>query len=280
MKNQYRTRKKSYKPRFYILSGFVGLLLIAGSFLINLQLQSSQLSFNPENVDYVNFEPMKEIKKWHNQEMKFVYLTFDDGPTKNVETILDILNEYHIPATFFVLGTAINNNSNSESILNRMINEGHYIAMHTMTHNYDHLYNGANAPQNFVNELKEEQQLIASLTNGFESELCRAPYGTGGGTFKDGHVQALKNNGFKCWDWDVDSLDWKYKNAEQVMENVQYYTELNSNKQNLVVLFHEKNSTIDVLPRVIEYYRDLGYEFLAYSKDQHFSKNFFHNDEI
>lgn len=60
------------------------------------------------------------------------------------------------------------------------------------------------------------------------------------GTFKDGHVQALKDNGLKCWDWDVDSLDWKYSNPDQVMDNVKYYTEMNAKKENLVVLFHEK----------------------------------------
>lgn len=280
MKNQYRRSKKSYKLRFYVLSGLIAILLVAGSFLIHLQLQSSHLSLSQEDIDYVSFEPMKEIKKWHNQDIKFVYLTFDDGPSHNAEKVLDILKENHVPATFFVLGTSINNNTDSQAILNRMLDEGHYIGMHTMTHQYDYLYKGATAPQNFVNELKEEQQLIASLTNGFESQLCRAPYGTGGGTFKDGHVQALKDNGLKCWDWDVDSLDWKYSNPDQVMDNVKYYTEMNSKKENLVVLFHEKNSTIEVLPRVIEYYRDLGYEFLAYNPNHHFSKNFFHNDDI
>lgn len=280
MRNQYPRSKKSYKPKFYLLTSFIAILLVTGSFLVNLQLQNRHLSLSQEDIDYVSFEPMQEIKKWHNQDMKFVYLTFDDGPTHNSEKILDILKVNHVPATFFVLGTSIDNNPNSQAILNRMISEGHYIGMHTMTHEYDNLYKGPDAPQNFTNEIKEEQQLIASLTNGFESQLCRAPYGTGGGTFTDAHVQALKENGLKCWDWDVDSLDWKYTNPNQVMENVKYYTEVNAKKENLVVLFHEKNSTIAVLPRVIQYYRDLGYEFLAYDPNHHFSKNFFRNEDI
>ena len=68
--------------------------------------------------------------------------------------------------------------------------------------------------------------------------------------------------------------------ANQVFENVQHYTELRKDATNLVVLFHEKNSTLEVLPRVIEYYQSLGYEFLPYNPEQHFTRNFFHSDEI
>ena len=178
-----------------------------------------------------------------------------------------------------MLGTSISNNANSKELLQRMKDSGHYIGMHTMTHNYNHLY-GENGPANFVAELKEEQALIEEITGGFKSELCRAPYGTGGGTFKPEHIKDLNEAGFKCWDWDVDSLDWKYTDANQVFENVQHYTELRKDATNLVVLFHEKNSTLEALPRVIEYYQSLGYEFLPYNPEQHFTRNFFHSDEI
>ena len=93
-------------------------------------------------------------------------------------------------------------------------------------------------------------------------------------------IEFLNEAGFKCWDWDVDSLDWKYTDANQVFENVQHYTELRKDATNLVVLFHEKNSTLEALPRVIEYYQSLGYEFLPYNPEQHFTRNFFHSDEI
>ena len=192
---------------------------------------------------------------------------------------MDLLDQYNVKGTFFVLGTSISNNANSKELLQRMKDSGHYIGMHTMTHNYNHLY-GENGPANFVAELKEEQALIEEITGGFKSELCRAPYGTGGGTFKPEHIKDLNEAGFKCWDWDVDSLDWKYTDANQVFENVQHYTELRKDATNLVVLFHEKNSTLEVLPRVIQYYQSLGYEFLPYNPEQHFTRNFFHSDEI
>ncbi len=276
--SSYR-RQKTYQPRFYILVLLLSILTIGGSFILGQTLQAKRLTLTETSTDYLSFNSISVIPKWHNQEIKFAYLTFDDGPTKNAPKILDILKEYDVKGTFFVLGSSIQNNSHAQEVLNRMLAEGHYIGMHSMTHSHGTLY-GANGPQNFINEMNELRDLIASLTNGFESQLCRAPYGTGGGTFTNDHIQALKNNGLKCWDWDVDSLDWKYKSAAEIMPIIKRETEMNRNSQNLVLLFHEKNSTIEVLPQVIEYLKDLGYEFLPYNPDQHFSVNFFNSDEI
>lgn len=277
-RNYYST-KEHPSPLFYILFSIAIIAIIFGAFFANASQQKKNLTFNESPVEQLTFEMPDQIKRWHNQEAKFVYLTFDDGPTKNAPKILDILNQYNVKGTFFVLGSAISNNANATNVLNRMIDEGHYIGMHTMSHDYKHLY-GDNGPANFVAELQEEQKLIAEMTNGFESQLCRAPYGTGGGTFTPAHITSLNQAGFKCWDWDVDSLDWKYADANKVMEYVKHDTELRKDATNLVVLFHEKNSTIEALPKVIEYYQNLGYEFLPYNPDQHFSRNFFHSDEI
>lgn len=276
--SSYR-KQKTYQPRFYILVLLLSVLTIGGGFILGQTLQSKRLTLTENTADYLSFDPVSTLPKWHNQEMKFAYLTFDDGPTKNAPKILDILKQYDVKGTFFVLGSAINNNSQAQEVLNRMLDEGHYIAMHSMSHSHATLY-GANGPQIFVNEMNELRDLIASLTNGFESQLCRAPYGTGGGTFTNEHIEAVKNSGLKCWDWDVDSLDWKYKSAADIMPIIKRETEMNRNKQNLVLLFHEKNSTIEVLPQVIEYLKDSGYEILPYNPAQHFSVNFFNSDEI
>lgn len=277
-RNYYSTKKQP-SPLFYIIFSLVTIVIIVGAFFANVSQQRNHLTFNEKTVEQLTFKKTSQIKRWHNEEAKFVYLTFDDGPTKNAPKILDILDQYDVKGTFFVLGTAISNNSQSQEVLKRMIDDGHYIAMHTMTHNYNHLY-GANGPANFVAELQEQQALIEELTGGFKSELCRAPYGTGGGTFTPEHITALNAAGFKCWDWDVDSLDWKYTDANKVFEYVKNDTEARKDATNLVVLFHEKQSTLDVLSRVIEYYKGLGYEFLPYNPEQHFSRNFFHSDEI
>ncbi len=273
-----RKKKKSYSP-FYLVPMLVSVLIIVAGFCFSISIQKKNLTYVKSEPEQLTFESFTPLKYWHNKEIKFVYLTFDDGPSANSSKVMDILDQYQVKGTFFVLGTSLENNKQSRELLKRMKDDGHYIGMHTLSHNYKHLY-GDNGPENFVAELEEEQVLIEEMSEGFKSELCRAPYGTGGGTFTPEHIQALSEAGFKCWDWDVDSLDWKYSDANQIFKKVKSDTDLVSSATNLVVLFHEKKSTLEALPRVIEYYKDLGYEFLPYNPEQHFSRNFFNSEDI
>lgn len=267
--------RRRYQKRFYILITICSLLLVATIYSIISLYQGQELGYAVEDIQELSFKPSVELTKWHNNEVKYVYLTFDDGPTKNAPKILDILKQYDIPATFFVLGSSIKGSNQSQEILNRMIQEGHYIGLHSMTHDRRILY-GTNGPINFVSEMKELKLLVSNLTDGFQSEICRAPYGTGGGTFTSSHVAAIQQANIKCWDWDVDSLDWKYsKDPSTVYEIIKNQTQMNLSKKDLIVLFHEKDSTVSVLPKVIEYYQNLGYEFMPFSSNNSVNRMFF-----
>lgn len=274
-------RRNRVKPQAYIIFTLVAFLLVVGSFVFNIFQQVNSLSVATVEPSSLNFEPITTVNSWHNKEAKFVYLTFDDGPSQNAEKILDILDSYDIKGTFFVLGSSIDRYSGSKDILKRMADTGHYIGMHSMTHDYSTLYGDENAAQNFAGEMLEEQALLKEITGGFESELCRAPYGTGGGTFTDAHVEELNKIGVKCWDWDVDSLDWESgASVDSIMKNIEYCMNLWNYPRQTVVLFHEKDVTVEVLPKVIQYYTDLGYEFLPYNPDNHIVKNLFGSDDL
>lgn len=275
-----RGRRRRVKPRFYVFVTLIAILVMTGCFFANVAGQVKGLSMATVEPTYLDFEEIKTVKSWHNKEVKFAYLTFDDGPSRNTSAILDILDSYGIKGTFFVLGTAIDNYSDSEVMLKRMANDGHYIGMHSMTHDYAYLYGDANAASNFAGEMKEEQALIKEITGGFESKLCRAPYGTGG-TFTDEHVVALNEISVKCWDWDVDSYDWESgATVDSIMKNVESNMKLWNYPSNTVILFHEKDITVQVLPVVIQYYLDLGYEFLPYNPDNHIVKNLFGSSDL
>nr|AFJ42541.1 NodB [Mesorhizobium plurifarium] len=61
-----------------------------------------------------------------------VYLTFDDGPNPLcTPQILNLLAEYRVPATFFVIGAYA---LGQPELIQRMIAEGHQVGNHTMTH--------------------------------------------------------------------------------------------------------------------------------------------------
>ena len=72
---------------------------------------------------------------------KVVYLTFDDGPsTTNTPQILDVLDNYNVKATFFVLGSSIDKSEQAKEILKEEVERGHAIGNHTYSHDYSYLY--------------------------------------------------------------------------------------------------------------------------------------------
>ncbi|MDF2700427.1 MAG: polysaccharide deacetylase [Haloplasmataceae bacterium] len=207
---------------------------------------------------------------------KVVYLTFDDGPSNNTKTIMNILKDYNIKATFFVVGYNIKNQN--ETILKQLIENKHYIGMHTMSHNYNFLYRQKNASNNFINEIIEEQKLIFKIT-GLQSTLIRPPY-SDGKIFSNDYMDDIINLNIKQWDWNIDSQDWNSKTNEEVMKNISYSLSILDNRDSLVVLFHELNITVKVLPIVIEFFIQSGYEFAAYDPKNHFPLNFNNNPKI
>ncbi|MCL1963956.1 MAG: polysaccharide deacetylase family protein, partial [Firmicutes bacterium] len=66
-----------------------------------------------------------------------VYLTFDDGPSRNTTRVLDILHKEQVPATFFVVGTA---SEHGMALYNRILEEGHSLGLHTYSHNVGRIY--------------------------------------------------------------------------------------------------------------------------------------------
>ena len=202
---------------------------------------------------------------------KTVYLTFDDGPSRNTAAILDILKAEQIPATFFVLGHSITHKPQSHHLINRILDEGHYIGLHSMTHDKEILYRSPNAAANFLNEMQSLQQLIREIS-GFETWLYRPPFGTYN-NFTAAHIETMRQSSFNGWDWNVDSNDWSATSVEQVLENVQAGLHLRRESSELILLFHEHDITIEALPVIINYLRDNGYQFGIYDPDNHFTMN-------
>ena len=82
-----------------------------------------------EDIEVKADEDIQELKKK-------VYLTFDDGPSKNTAQILDILDEYDIKATFCSWKT----DNYSKDIYRRIVDEGHSLGLHSYSHRYDLIY--------------------------------------------------------------------------------------------------------------------------------------------
>ncbi|MFZ5353391.1 MAG: polysaccharide deacetylase family protein [Bacillota bacterium] len=191
---------------------------------------------------------------------KVAYLTFDDGIDKNnTPRILDILKEYDVKATFFILGNTIEKN---KDILKRMNDEGHSIGNHSFSHKKDVIYSDINS---FKEELKKTDELIYEVIKK-DTRLFRPPYGA---TYikSDEYKEALKN--YKTVLWNVDSKDSSSKrlSSSEIFENVRNQVD---GKSSAIIIMHDggaREETIKALPDIIEYLLENGFDIKPIYKD-------------
>lgn len=195
---------------------------------------------------------------FHKDGQKVAFLTFDDGPTRNITPrILDTLKQYNVKATFFVLGQLAEQN---RDLLKREFEEGHSIGNHSYTHDYKNIYRSV---PSFMQEFNTANNIIENnIGNGFKTELFRFP----GGSFekrKNPFKEKLKSQGVRYIDWNVSSGDAAGQNVpvQNILSNIK---STSSGKNHIVILMHDastKKTTADALPQIIEYLKSQGYEF-------------------
>lgn len=205
-------------------------------------------------------------KDAQNSSEKNIYLTFDDGPSPNITPqILEILKEYDVPATFFVLGSRV---ELYPEILKREYNEGHYIANHGYSHQYSSIYSSVQAVIDEYNSTEKAIQDALGIPE-FHSYLFRFPGGSSGGVYDEIKGEAkrtLQNMGIASTNWNCLSGDAEAlgRTKEQLLKRLYETAE---RWDSLVVLMHDSNDkqpTVDALPEIIEHYKNEGYTFKNY----------------
>lgn len=149
---------------------------------------------------------------------KTIYLTFDDGPGPYTKQLLDVLDSYGVKATFFVTDTGY------DEVMKEIVDRGHSIGIHTVTHNYKEIYT---SPEAYFADLHKMQDIIYENT-GVRTTLVRFPGGSSNTvscSTCEGLMtilsEAVQNAGFQYFDWNVDSNDaGGAKKAETVYRNV------------------------------------------------------------
>ncbi|TPE67156.1 polysaccharide deacetylase family protein [Halalkalibacterium halodurans] len=191
-------------------------------------------------------------------DKKIVYLTFDDGPTPATKKLLTLLNEYEMKATFFTLSPKV---KQYPDIANQIVADGHAIALHGVTHQRERFYASAQSP---LNEMVENQQTVESVT-GVKTNLIRTPYGSYPHLTTE-QRNILKEHGFKLWDWNVDSYDWKLRN-ERFVETTIEQLENQAHEASHVILFHDTETTIRHIDKLLDYLVEQGYETRLLTED-------------
>ena len=199
---------------------------------------------------------------YKSTDSKKVFLTFDDGPSKNVTPIiLDTLNSENIKATFFLLGSRVELNP---AIVKREYDEGHYIASHGYSHVYSQIYE---SPQSVLDEYNRSVIAIKNATGNqnYNPHLFRFPGGFYGGKYASVKKEAkelLNQNGILNIDWN--SLTSDAAGCTTQEEFLQEIEKTVGEHKKVVLLMHDagnKMTTAESLPQIIAYFRDRGFEF-------------------
>ena len=177
---------------------------------------------------------------------KFIALTFDDGPNYNTNKILNTLDKYNVPATFFVLGSRIKGN---EYILKRMSMSKMEIGNHT----FNHLLLTKYDEEKVKMEISTTSDLIFEVTGKYP-KLLRPSYGSINKTIK-------KVANMPIIIWDIDTLDWKYHNSKRISNRV-----ISKVRDGDIILMHDiYSATSNALEIIIPTLKDMGYTFVTVS---------------
>lgn len=187
---------------------------------------------------------------------KKIYLTFDDGPSSNTDRILDILNAYGIKATFFVVGKT---DESSRKAYQRIVAEGHTLAMHSYSHKYDTMYQ---SKEGFIEDLTKLQEYLYEVT-GIWPRFYRFPGGSSNkvsSTDMQELIHVLNDNDITYFDWNVESGD-AISGQLPVADIVQNCTVKIDALDESMILMHDaadRDTTVEALPQVIEQIMERG----------------------
>ncbi|MCL2546442.1 MAG: polysaccharide deacetylase family protein [Oscillospiraceae bacterium] len=184
---------------------------------------------------------------------RIVFLTIDDGPGGHTHAILDVLDEFGVPATFFFLGQNYRANA---GVMRRAIATGHGVHHHSWSHTVAQFYN--RGPGGFMEEIDRTNDMLRGLVFA-RSRLIRVPFGShpwfspAATGYRSGLRNALNDNGFRFWDWNIDSNDWRYdaNQVEAVAQNIIGPLRNHNWSRPANVLIHEYGWTPQLLRRVL-----------------------------
>lgn len=179
-----------------------------------------------------------------------VYLTFDDGPSTNTKKILDILDQYDVKATFFVVGKE---EDWAKEALVDIVERGHSLGMHSYSHKYADIYDSV---EDFAEDFVTLREYLEDVT-GVTSNIYRFPGGSSNTISNvDMHefAEYLESWDVIFYDWNVASGDGGHRllTVDELVTNSLNGIE---DRGTSIVLLHDsvnKPTTVEALPKIIE----------------------------
>jgi peptidoglycan-N-acetylglucosamine deacetylase len=202
---------------------------------------------------FTNLATKDETMAFHHQ----IVLTFDDGPDPyTTPAILDILHNYNIKATFFVVGARAEPHPD---FINLIASEGHTLGNHT----YYHRDLTKLTPEQMLEELQDTQAIIdQALGHHSQVTLFRPPRASSYNAepaklpFLE---EILREQKMYRLMWTIDSNDWALRDQpESIVTNLAQ----NTPEGRGVILLHDTQpQTVEALPKILDNYKEAGYNF-------------------
>ena len=217
-----------------------------------------QPSYTPYSGGPLDFDIDPEVlytRAYDLYHEKAIYISFDDGPSYLTEGLLDVLDQYHIKATFFLVYKP-----EMESVYKDIAARGHAIGIHCTLHDYEHLY------KDFETWKADFDNMYNYLVNtiGYTPHLYRFP----GGSLNmkklewgDQILAYLKSKNIVYWDWNVVTED-----GDQRMPKEKIMTNAVEGVHRIlpVILSHDgdgQDVSVSCIPEILQFYLEKGYTF-------------------
>ena len=219
---------------------------------------SDEVLADPRSVNAVS----PYVTDWNMESngTKTVYLTFDDGPSYLTEQFLDVLDQYGVKATFFVT----NQSPEYSYLIAEAYQRGHTIGMHTSSHSFE-IYK---SEEDYFFDLQEIANVVHDQI-GYVPCFIRFPGGssnTVSANYTLGIMtqltQEVLDAGYQYYDWDASCGDGAEHTADELVDAT--IADTSYGYTSIVFLAHdgaEKQTTVEALPRIIEYFQEQGYTF-------------------
>lgn len=205
--------------------------------------------------------PMPKSTVVSKAENKVMYLTFDDGPSKLTQEIIDILDTYQIKATFFVTGS----NPAYYDKIKLASEKGHGIAIHTFSHNYKEIYASEEA---YFKDL-EKMNAVIKKQIGKDVKVLRFPGGSSNTVSKKYQnkimsvlTKSVLAKGYQYYDWNASNGDGNSNLDKQTL--IRTAKEECKGKDEVMMLMHDgtgNKATVEALPTILENLLEQGYAF-------------------
>lgn len=191
----------------------------------------------------------------HMNDGNKIALTFDDGPhPQYTPLILDILREYNVHATFFLIGE---NAERNPELVRRILREGHEIGNHTYLHKNlkEHTSGG------IYEEIAMAEEAILRIADQ-RTKLLRPP----GGLYDKQVCETAHRLDYDIILWTVDTFDWKHPTPEEIIQTVESNVQCGD-----IILCHDfiggaPSPTPDAIRKIIPDLLKRGYEFVSVSE--------------